>query len=119
MKILRYAFWVIVAVCLIIIGLANRGMVTVQAMPDAIAGLFGASRNVTVPLFVVIFAGFALGLLVGFVWEWLREHAQRAEARAKTAEIARLHRELGRMQVEKSVGKDEVLALLDATGSRR
>ncbi len=119
MKTLRYAFWAIVAVCLIMVGLANRGVVTVRAMPETFAQFFALSPDISVPLFVVIFAGFALGLLVGFVWEWLREHAQRAEARAKTAEIARLNRELGKMQVEKSVGKDEVLALLDATGSRR
>lgn len=119
MKTLRYAFWVLVAVCLIIVGLANRGMVTVRAMPEVLAGLFGISPDMTVPLFVVIFAGVALGLLVGFIWEWLREYGQRAEARAKTAEIARLQKELGRMQAEKTVGKDEILALVEATGTRR
>jgi putative membrane protein len=119
MKTIRIAFWAIVAVCLILIGLANRGLVTVQAMPDALATLLGRSANVTVPLFVVIFAGVAVGLFVGFIWEWLREYGQRAEGRAKTAEIARLQRELGKMHTEKSVGKDEVLALLDTAGTRR
>jgi hypothetical protein len=35
MKTIRYAFWAIVALCLILIGLANRGLVTVRAMPEA------------------------------------------------------------------------------------
>lgn len=119
MKTLRYAFWAIVGLCLIVVGLANRGMVTVRAMPEAIANLIGISPDVTLPLFVVILTGVAVGLLVGFVWEWLREHAQRAGARAKDRQITDLQREVGRLRAEKSVGKDEVLALLDAQGSRR
>lgn len=118
MKMIRYAFWAIVGLCLIVVGLANRGEVTLRAMPEALAGLIGISPDVTLPLFVVIMVGFALGLLVGFVWEWLREYAQRAEARAKDRAIADLQREVGRLRAEKSVGKDEVLALLDAQGSR-
>jgi lipopolysaccharide assembly protein A len=119
MKTLRYAFWAVVAVCLITVGLANRGTVTVRAMPEALAGLFNASPDITLPLYAVIFAGFALGLLVGFVWEWLREFGQRAEARAMADEITRLQRELGKLKVETTVGKDEVLALLDATVKKR
>ena len=30
-----------------------------------------------VPLFVVVFAGFALGILLGLVWEWIREIPER------------------------------------------
>ncbi len=119
MKTLRYAFWAVVAVCLITVGLANRGAVTVRAMPEVLAQLFTISPDITLPLYVVIFAGFAIGLLVGFVWEWLREFGQRAEARAMEAEIARLQRELGKLKVETTVGKDEVLALLDATVKKR
>jgi lipopolysaccharide assembly protein A len=119
MKTLRIAFWAVVGLCLIIVGLANRGTVTVRAMPEALAGLFGISPDVTLPLFVVILTGVAVGLLVGFVWEWLREHAQRAEARAKERQIADLQREVGRLRAEKSVGKDEVLALLEAPATRR
>jgi lipopolysaccharide assembly protein A len=119
MKTLRYAFWVAVAICLVTVGLANRGMVTVRAMPNALADLFGISPTIDLPLFVVILSGVAVGLLVGLVWEWIREYGERAENRAKTAEIARLKRELGKMQVEKSAGKDEVLALLDITAGAK
>lgn len=118
MRTLRIAFWAVVAIILVMIGLSNRGEVTLRAMPEALAGLAGISPDITVPLFVVIFSGVALGLLVGFVWEWLREWNERAESRAKDAEIARLNREVARMSAEKAVGKDEVLALVERTGTR-
>jgi hypothetical protein len=118
MKTLRIAFWAVVAVILVMVGLSNRGVVTLRAMPEALAGLFGISPDINVPLFVVIFAGVALGLLVGFVWEWVREWNERAESRAKDAEIARLQKEVARLTAEKAVGKDEVLALVERTGTR-
>jgi putative membrane protein len=118
MKIIRIAFWVIVAIILVIVGLSNRGLVTLRALPEAIAAQIGLSPDVTVPLFLVIFAGVALGLLVGFVWEWLREWNERALSRAKDAEIARLTKEVARLNAERSVGKDEVLALVERTGTR-
>ncbi len=119
MKTLRYAFWGIVAVFLIIVGLANRGMVTLRAMPEALGALFGVSPDIDLPLFVVIFLGVAAGLLIGFLWEWLREHKHRAEARRKTREVNLLQREVGRLKTEKHEGKDEVLALLDGAPPRR
>lgn len=113
MRLLRYAFWGIVAICLIIVGLANRGMVTLRAMPEALAGLFGISPDIQLPLFLVIFLGVGLGLMIGFLWEWLREYRIRAEARAKTRENTLLKREVGRLKSKENEGRDEVFALLD------
>ena len=55
MKTIRYAFWAIVALCLILIGLANRGLVTVRAMPEAFSDLLGIAPDMELPLFIVIF----------------------------------------------------------------
>ncbi len=119
MKTLRYAFWGIVALCLITVGLANRGLVTLRAMPEALGSLFGVSPDIQLPLFIVIFLGVAAGLALGFFWEWLREHKHRSEARSKSREVVYLRREVGRLQTEKHEGQDEVLALLETSGSRR
>ena len=119
MQTIRIAFWALIAVVLVMVGLSNRGIVTVRAMPEALAGPIGISPDVSVPLFVVIFAGVALGLLVGFVWEWLREWNERALSRAKDADIARLNKEVARLTAEKAVGKDEVLALVERTDTKR
>lgn len=116
MKYIRYTFWGIVAICLIIVGLANREMTTLRAMPDRLGDLLGISPTIELPLFVVLFLGVALGLLIGFLWEWLREHRIRSDARAKQREVTQLKREVDRLKDEKNEGQDEVLALLDKAG---
>lgn len=115
MKTIVYAFWAIVGLCLILVGLANRGIVTVRAIPEALAGLFGLSPDIDLPLFVVIFLSVGAGLLIGFLWEWVREHRIRAESRARAREVDALRREVASLRAEKARDDgDEVLALLDA-----
>ncbi|MEL6563683.1 MAG: LapA family protein [Pseudomonadota bacterium] len=113
MRYIRYACIAIFAVALIAVALANRGMVTLKVLPSEIAGLFAVTPSVELPLFVVIFGGIIAGLLVGFVWEWLREHNIRAENSRNAREVRKLEREVKRLKTEKHAGQDEVLALLD------
>ena len=115
MKTIRYAFWAIVALCLILIGLANRDPVTVRAMPEALSNLFGISPDLTLPLFVVIFIGVGAGLAIGFLWEWVREYRIRADARAKSREVDNLRREVNQLRgaAAGATSDDDVLALLE------
>ncbi|SFR33781.1 Protein of unknown function [Yoonia tamlensis] len=115
MKTIRYAFWAIAALCLIVIGLANRDVVTVRAMPKALADLLGLSPDVQLPLYIVIFLGVGVGLLIGFLWEWVREHRIRAQSRAKSRELDGLRREVQKLRGEAVGAKDsdDVLAILE------
>ncbi|MHA7875064.1 LapA family protein [Roseivivax sp.] len=113
MRYIRYAFLAAVAVVLIAVALANRGLVTLQLLPGDLAELLGVQHSVSLPLFLVIFLGIVSGLMLGFAWEWLREHKHRAEAAQKNREVRRLERELKRTQNERDKDKDEVLAILD------
>ena len=73
--------------------------------------------TIAVPvLFLVIFGGIVVGLLVGFLWEWICEHTQRAEASRQARELRRLQREVAKLKGEKHEGKDEVLAMLEQAG---
>jgi putative membrane protein len=114
MKTIRYAFWAIITLCLVLIGLANRGLVTVRAIPESFSGQLGFSTQMELPLFIVIFAGIAAGLLIGFLWEWVREYRQRAEGRLKAREVETLRRELAALKVKSADKGDDVLALLEA-----
>lgn len=118
MKTIRYSFWAIVGLCLILIGLANRDAVTVRAMPEAVGDLVGVTPDVQFPLFVVIFISVGAGLMIGFLWEWVREHRMRADARGKAREVESLRREVDQLRGAAAGAKsdDDVLALLEKTG---
>jgi uncharacterized integral membrane protein len=113
MRYVRYAFLGTLGVILISVSLANRGMVTLNLMPQALAELFGFNLGISLPLFIVVLGGIAAGLIIGFFWEWLREYKHRRDAGQKAREVRSLEREVTRLKGEKHQGKDEVLAILD------
>ena len=113
-RIFRLVFLGLLGLVLLVLALANRGPVEVRLLPSDLAALTGLSWAVTLPLFLVIFAGIVLGIVIGFVWEWFREHGYRASASARAREIARLERDLKALRAEAAgPDKDDVLALLE------
>ena len=116
MKYIRYAIWAAIALALIVVALANRSMVELVLLPGVVAELSPFNASIQVPLFAVFFAGIAAGLVIGFLWEWLREHKHRAEVSRKKGEVHKLERELRRVKGERDKDKDDVLALLDEAG---
>lgn len=113
MRYIRYASIAIFAVALILVALANRGMVSVRLLPEELGGVAALNPSYEVPLFIVIFGGVLAGLIVGFIWEWIREAKERMAAARQAAEMQRLRAEIRRLKGEKHQGKDEVLAILD------
>lgn len=113
MKYIKLVFWGLVAICLVIVGMANREIVTLRAMPEVLATPLGISPDVQLPMFMALLIGVGIGLLIGFLWEWVREHNVRSEARAKAREVNALQREIDAMKDQKNEGKDDVIALLD------
>ncbi|MBM1556162.1 LapA family protein [Sulfitobacter mediterraneus] len=113
MRYVRYFCIAIFAVALISVALANRAIVPLKILPSEVSHWFAVNPQIELPLFLVILGSIVAGLLVGFVWEWIREYGQRAEAARQAREMRRLEREVARLKGEKHQGKDEVLALLD------
>ncbi len=111
---LRLILLVLLGVALLVVALANRAPVPVRLLPDDMAALTGLTWGMELPLFLVIFGSIIAGVMIGFVWEWFREHGHRATASQKSRDVARLERELAVLKDSTSVPpKDEVLALLD------
>ena len=102
MRYIRYACIAVFAIALVAVALANRGHVMIQLLPTEIAHLFAVAPTVELPLFVVIFGGVLIGLLVGFIWEWMREYAVRAENARNAREVRRLEREVKTPEVRKA-----------------
>ncbi|KIC09617.1 phosphoribosylanthranilate isomerase [Leisingera sp. ANG-M1] len=113
MRYIRYAVLFVLAAVLVSVSLANSAAVELKLMPDAFAELAGFNYGISLPLFAVVLGGVGAGLVIGFLWEWLREHKHRSEAGAKAREVRKLNREVTRLKKQKNEGKDEVLALLE------
>jgi len=113
MRYIRYAFILALAVCLLTIAMANRASVTLHLLPEELAGFALLPNTLELPLFVIIFLGIVAGLLIGFVWEWFREHRIRAEAVRAQRDVKKLEREVLRLKGDKADDKDEILALLE------
>lgn len=111
---IRYIVLALLALALLTVALANRAPVMLNAMPADLAALTGYGWQIEVPLFLVMFGGIIVGLLIGFVWEWFREHKIRSTASLKAREVSRLERELALLRDAKGAPQDDVLALLEA-----
>lgn len=114
MRYLRLLFVVALALVLVAVALANRGAVTLSLFPANFGQYLGGDWSLQVPLFLVILGAFALGMLAGLVWEWLREAHIRREARLRQAQVDRLEAELGHLRQRHAAPRDDVLAILDA-----
>ncbi len=112
MRYIKYGFLAALGIVLITVALANRGAVTLRLLPEDLALLPGSDAAIDLPLFVVILGGIVAGLLIGFVWEWLREHRLRAEAARIKRQAADLKREVSALK-SSDAPKDDVLALLE------
>ncbi|KEO56438.1 lipopolysaccharide assembly protein LapA domain-containing protein [Thioclava pacifica] len=110
---LRLLFLGLLAVILIGLALANRDIVTLRVLPLEAGQFLGMSWAVQVPLFLVILAGVILGLLIGFVWEWLREAKLRRTAVRATRKASMLEAEVKTLRHETKGPQDEVLALIE------
>ena len=88
----------LLAAILIALGVANMVAVDLYLLP---AKLFGDTFSIKeIPLAVVILAAVLLGILVGLVIEYLREHKQRRVANEKRREIVQLRQEVTRLRAK-------------------
>ncbi|WP_025310808.1 LapA family protein [Roseicyclus elongatus] len=119
MRYIKYLFLVLVAIGLVVLAMANRDPVTLTILPAELALWTGVDYAIELPLFLVILGGVVTGVLLGFVWEWLREHRHRAEAATNKREARKLEREVKALKGRDNEGKDEVLALVEDAGTAR
>lgn len=100
----------LILVVLVVLALANRDVVTLNLLPPGMARVMPVS--VQLPLFVVSLLSIVVGMVIGYLLEWLREHKHRRRASQKAREAARLNDEVDRLRRKSGKGDDDVLALL-------
>ncbi len=112
MRLIRTLFLFCLATLLILLSLANSEKVTLYFIPENLATLFKFKIAVNIPLFLVFFSGIFIGLVIGFVWEWLREHKFRVEASNYQKRLFKAETEISELYAKENK-KDDVLTLLE------
>lgn len=119
MRYIRYLILGLIVAALVVIAMANSQMVTVTVLPPALATLASWNFSLSIPLFGVALGGIAVGLLVGYILEWIRESKHRAEVNKRQKQVKDLNREMSKLKAQTNKGKDEVLAILDEAATRK
>lgn len=110
MRTIKLVILGLILLALVLVALANREMVTLNLLPAGMARVMPLS--VQVPLFVVGLGGVVIGMVIGYIFEWLREHKHRRRAAQKTREAERLSSEMQRLRQTTGKHEDDVLTLL-------
>lgn len=119
LRLIKLLFLALVLLALVFLFFANNDPVTLNLMPDALAVAMGVQNEYSLPLFVVVTGALLMGIVVGYVLEWLREHRFRAAAKTHRREASRLEQEVASMKGNKSGPDDDVLAILDDADAAR
>lgn len=116
----KYLTLLLIVACLVTIALANRDPVTLSLLPPALEEFLGMSwaKLRDIPLYAVFYGGVVVGLLIGFLWEWIREAKHRQEADKRQKQVIDLKREVSKLKGGKNVGEDDVLAILENAPSK-
>lgn len=112
MRLIRTLFLFCLATLLFLISIANSEKVTAYFLPENLMSLLGITIAINIPLFLIFFSGIFIGLIIGFVWEWLREYKFRAEANNFQKRLFRAETELSELHAKENK-KDDVLTLLE------
>ena len=113
MRFVKYLVLALIALALVVIGFANRAPITLTLFPENLVPFTKFNAAITLEIYQVVFVSIALGLLLGFIWEWAREHKHRAAVVRERREKSKLATEVKKLKADKPEGKDEILALVD------
>lgn len=98
MRLIKTLFLLLIAACLIILGIGNMAPVDLFVLPERMAGEAFALRGV--PLAAVIIASVLLGLILGQVLEFFREGKLRRRSNDRARELVRLKDENDKLKAQ-------------------
>ena len=95
-SVLRWAVYLPLALAILWFAMANRGSVPVSLDPFQTGNL--AAYTFEVPLFLVVMAAMAIGVVAGGLASWLSHASVRRAARVARADAAKAKSELDKMR---------------------
>ena len=111
MRTIKLILLALILIGVVVVALANRAPVTVQLLPGEMAAL-APNAQVTLPLFLHGLIAILVGMVLGYLLEYLRETKHRRRASAHAREADRLHLEVSELRRTTNKPKDDVVALL-------
>ena len=99
-KFLAAAVLIPLAIIIVMFAVANRGIVTVTFDPFSSANPAFALK---MPLFIFIFVLLGIGVLVGGIAAWLKQHKWRVRARRAEAEARELRARLAAQHAQRAL----------------
>lgn len=111
MRTIKLILLAVILLAIVLLGLANRAPVTLHLLPPGLAELVPGAM-IDLPLFVVILAAILSGMVLGYLFEYVRESKHRRRAREKQREASQLSTEVSQLRKETNRPKDDVLAVL-------
>jgi len=103
----------VILVALVLIAVANRDPMTVNLVPEALAGLLPIQNALTLPKYMILLAAIAVGLLIGYLFEYIREHKHRRKVNERSREVSKLETEVAKLRKKTGDDQDDVVALLN------
>ena len=103
----------IIMIALIVLGVANRSIVELHLLPEELKQFSPVPTEVQLPLYAVILSAVAVGLLMGYIIEYLREMKHRRESNERGREARRLKSQVDDLKRKTGEDQDDVLALLN------
>ena len=94
-KIIWVVFFIPVAIVLILLSIANRGVVTLALNPFEPADTL---LSVSAPFFIFILIALMAGMVLGSVLTWFKQGKHRARVRNVSAESEKWHSEADRQK---------------------
>ena len=113
MRIVRFIIIFFISILLLILALVNRQYVDFRFLPINLSDQLGVSGSITLPLFILTFIGILVGALLGFFWEYLREHKYRKALSQKTKKVKVLENEIKKLKNITNNEADQILELLE------
>jgi lipopolysaccharide assembly protein A len=109
LRFLKYLLLALIAVCCVVIAVANRGPVTLNLLPVDYQLAFPTS--VTVPVFVALLLALFVGIAVGILLEMVRERRHRRAESQYKREAAKLDKEVQRLSTKAGEEDHDILGL--------
>ena len=114
MKYIKFLVLLVIAVILILFAIANNQISEIRILPDNFIISSKVQSFYLLPLFMILYIALAVGILLGFFFEYFRARKQRVKLKQAKRDINLLQSKIKKLNLKHSDGDSEILNLIDS-----